>query len=87
MESIDYNAMTSDRQRTFIRNKNDKFYIKKRNIKEDMDNCNNFSMTIPREKSATNTVKNIKKEEVIVKRNEIIEKIQHCQNLLIIKIL
>ena len=82
LESIDYNAMTSDRQRTFIRNKNDKFYIKKRNIKEDMDNCNNFSMTIPREKSATNTVKNIKKEEVIVKRNEIIEKIQHCQNLL-----
>ena len=35
----------------------------------------------PRQNSALNSVKNIKKE-VIVKRNEIIEKIQHCQNLL-----
>lgn len=41
----------------------------------------NFSKTLPRKRGGYNSVKNIK-DEVIVKRNEIIEKIQHCQNLL-----
>ena len=41
----------------------------------------NFSKTLPKKRGGYNSVKNIK-DEVIVKRNEIIEKIQHCQNLL-----
>ena len=80
MNSIDY-TITSDNQRTYIQNKNDNSYIKQRNKRIKLENCNDFSQTLPREKSACNTVKNAKKE-VIVKRNEIIEKIQHCQNLL-----
>ena len=80
MNSIDY-TITSDNQGTYTQVKNDNSYIKKRNNKIKLDNCNDFSQTLPREKSACNTVKNTKKE-VIVKRNEIIEKIQHCQNLL-----
>ena len=41
----------------------------------------NFGKTLSKKKAGYNSVKNIK-DEVIVKRNEIIEKIQHCQNLL-----
>ena len=41
----------------------------------------NFNNTMPRRKAEYNSVKNIK-DEVVGKRNEIIEKIQHCQNLL-----
>ena len=78
--SID-KAINSDHQRTYVKNKNDNSYIKKRNNKINLENYNDFSQAIPREKSACNTAKNVKKE-VIVKRNEIIEKIQHCQNLL-----
>ena len=41
----------------------------------------NYTKTLSRKKAGYNSVKDIK-DEVIVKRNEIIEKIQHCQNLL-----
>ena len=41
----------------------------------------NFNKTLPRKKAEYNSVKDIK-DEVVGKRNEIIEKIQHCQNLL-----
>ena len=41
----------------------------------------NFNKTMPKRKAEYNSVKNIK-DEVVGKRDEIIEKIQHCQNLL-----
>ena len=44
------------------------------------NNYNNYNVQLTPEKKLINT-KNVK-NEVIVKRNEIIEKIQHCQNIL-----
>ena len=44
------------------------------------NNYNNYNIQLTPEKKLINT-KNVK-NEVIVKRNEIIEKIQHCQNIL-----
>ena len=63
-----------------VQNNNNSYIKNIYNFDEEYDNYN-YHKTIPRQKSAYNSDKNIK-NEVIVKRNEIIEKIQHCQNLL-----
>ena len=74
------NYLASDSKRKIRQIQNNKSYIK-RNKEEYLNYPNLSTKIISREKSAINSVKNLK-NEVIVKRNEIIEKIQHCQNLL-----
>ena len=56
-----------------LKNNNNYYYKEIKNYES--------SRTIPRKRTEDNSVNNIK-NEVIVKRNEIVEKIQHCQNLL-----
>jgi len=76
------NNLNSDNQRNYDQIQNNRTYVKNNyNEDDDDDIFNDYSKTMPRQKSAFSSVKNIK-NEVIVKRNEIIEKIQHCQNLL-----
>ena len=74
------NNLNSDNQRNYDRIQNNETFMKT-DINDEDDRFNDYSKTIPRQKNAFSSVKNIK-NEVIVKRNEIIEKIQHCQNLL-----
>jgi hypothetical protein len=66
------NYSTADNQKLSTFDMNDQLFpIERQNI----------SKTLTRKRIGYNSVRNIK-DEVIVKRNEIIEKIQHCQNLL-----
>ena len=74
------NNLNSDNQRNYDRIQNNTTFMKT-DINDEDDRFNDYSKTMPRQKNAFSSVKNIK-NEVIVKRNEIIEKIQHCQNLL-----
>ena len=65
------NYSTADNQKLSTFDMNDQLFPERQN----------FSKTLTRKRIGYNSVRNIK-DEVIVKRNEIIEKIQHCQNLL-----
>ena len=73
------NNLTSESQIIYRNNPDYRSYVKNTYNNDESEIYSNYSKTMP--KSAFSSVKNIK-NEVIVKRNEIIEKIQHCQNLL-----